>query len=515
DVARLERVNADHRCDDAHKLANSLLFELYTSVQKLPGSTPVQAEMAGRTLQYYDRLSAAKSADRTLQAELAEGYLRLGDVLGNPFEKNLGDTPKAQESYRKALAIAEPLAKTETADVRARLALAKIHQQLGGGLVFAGKADEGLALVQKAADEFERVVAVKPGDPQIRISAAQAYQFLGRNLSQRGGWVSTQDGDRAMASVRKGMEHIETALRAEPRNVRALRIQAAACQVIGNMLSTTDPTRSLEMYSRSLGILGSIPEPDRNGMDVRRLRASLLLNIGWDLGQKQKYRESIATLHEARDILDGIARDDPRDMAASYHRTAAYRNLGIVHGYAKEDAASLENYGKSVEILTSLSERDPANANYPLYRAEQQARMGNLLARAGRMEEAERVARAGIGYLTALAARPAAPSSQLQDAARHLMETEVKPLRNYPLALVYAKRANELTKGLDAGTLEYLAEAYWVNGDARGAADTIRQALALLPPPAAGEKPSRPRKMFQEQLERYQKAAGASAQSRK
>jgi serine/threonine protein kinase len=123
--ARLERANADRRFDDARKLANYLVFDLYTQVQKLAGSTQVQADMAGRAMEYLDRLSAAKSGDRALRAELAEGYLHLGDVLGNPFAANLGESAKALDTYRKALAIAQPLAREAGGDDRGRLALAQ------------------------------------------------------------------------------------------------------------------------------------------------------------------------------------------------------------------------------------------------------------------------------------------------------------------------------------------------------------------------------------------------------
>jgi hypothetical protein len=40
--------------------------------------------MAGQSLQYLDRLSTAKSNDRALRLELAEGYLRLGTILVAP-----------------------------------------------------------------------------------------------------------------------------------------------------------------------------------------------------------------------------------------------------------------------------------------------------------------------------------------------------------------------------------------------------------------------------------------------
>jgi serine/threonine protein kinase len=504
-VARTERANAESRFDDAHKLATYLLFDLFTSVQKLPGSTPVQANMAARALEYFDRLGAAKSADPTLQVELAEGYNRLGDVLGNPFDQNLGQTPKALESYRKALALAGPLAAREKGDYRARLAAAKARQGIGGILVFGGKAEEGLGDVQKSAEELDRLAAEHPGDASLRLTTGNAYHFLGRNLSQRGGFIAAQDGGRAMASLEKATGHIQAGLAIEPQNPRGLRLLALAYQTTGILVSPRDPKRALDLMARALATLDRLPPDEKESLDSRRLRASVLLNRGWDLGQSREYGEAIATLEEGRAILESLAAADPKNTAALYHCAIAYRNLGIVNGYAGRDAQTLAQYAKAIRVYDDLTQRDPANANYPLYRAELQARSGSLLAKRGRMDEARAVAGAGIAYLAQLAERPNAPAAQLQDAARYLMTTEVVALRDYPRALRFALRANEVSKGEDVGALEYLAEAYWLNGDAARAVETISQALAHLPPTAPGEKPSRARLGYEEELARYRR----------
>jgi hypothetical protein len=103
-----------------------------------------------------------------------------------------------------------------------------------------------------------------------------------------------------------------------------------------------------------------------------------------------------------------------------------------------------------------------------------------------------------------LAGRPEATASQKLDAARYLMETKVASVRNYKVALELADRANQLAKGSDAGALEYLAQAYSLNGNPVAAAETIRKALFLLPLLQPGEKPSRARLGYMQQLAEYQ-----------
>lgn len=52
-----------------------------------------------------------------MQKEFATAYERVGDVLGYPYGANLGDSPGALQSYRKALAIRESLAVTHADDL--------------------------------------------------------------------------------------------------------------------------------------------------------------------------------------------------------------------------------------------------------------------------------------------------------------------------------------------------------------------------------------------------------------
>ena len=135
-IARQERVNAEQRFNDARQLANYLLFDLYDSVGKVPGTMPVQADMAGRTLEYLDRLAAIKSNDPALQLESAQGYLRLGTILGAKLGlgDSLGNNAKAVEVERKALAIIEPLVRERPDDLAVRRTHAAIEEQYGAAL---------------------------------------------------------------------------------------------------------------------------------------------------------------------------------------------------------------------------------------------------------------------------------------------------------------------------------------------------------------------------------------------
>ena len=53
-------------------------------------------------MRYLDSLREVAGADAELSRELASGYLKIGDIQGNPYRSNLGDSDGAEASYRQA-----------------------------------------------------------------------------------------------------------------------------------------------------------------------------------------------------------------------------------------------------------------------------------------------------------------------------------------------------------------------------------------------------------------------------
>ncbi len=56
----------------------------------LPGSTPVRKELIANVIGYVDRLAMEAADDPGLQQELAEAYMRIGEVQGGGNERSSG-----------------------------------------------------------------------------------------------------------------------------------------------------------------------------------------------------------------------------------------------------------------------------------------------------------------------------------------------------------------------------------------------------------------------------------------
>jgi len=94
-VARVQRARAERRFQDVRSLANSLIFDVHDSIQDLPGATAARKLIVDKGLHYLDSLEQESQGDASLRLELAAAYKRIGDVQGNEFFANLGDTSSA------------------------------------------------------------------------------------------------------------------------------------------------------------------------------------------------------------------------------------------------------------------------------------------------------------------------------------------------------------------------------------------------------------------------------------
>lgn len=504
-IARQERAYADQRFNDARQLANYLLFDLYDSVGKVPGTMPVQADMAGRTLEYLDRLAAIKSNDPSLRLELGQGYLRLGTILGGKFGvgDTLGNNVKAIESDRKALGIIAPLAGEHPDDVAARRVLASIQEQLGGALARTGQYGEAFQWLQKSAGSFDRIAAANPYDlPSLR-DAGRGWQTYGKLLSEKSGYI-TFNAAAPLAYLNKSVTYLEAALRTAPADSQTIRTLAESYESIGRIQATPDPQKGVQAYSTALGLLARLPARERQSVEVQQLRARMLVLVAWGQGQLGDFKHSLANLEEARPILDEQAADDPQNVGAEYRRVDLYRSIGLVNGYAGNAGEALRNLQTAVGILDRIVKRDTANTTYAVIRAELQGRVANLLLQAGRKAEATPYAQQSVAYFRKIGDSADATPQQLIEAVRSVAETGVPSLRDYPAALRFALRADQLAAGKNPAALGYLAEAYGLNKNYPKAVEAAQRALAVTPPTKPGEPTSRLRQWLQDELKEYQ-----------
>lgn len=498
-----EKRMAERRFDEVRHLAHYVLFDLYDSVSNLSGSARVRAEMANRATDYLNTLAREAQNDRGLRLELAEGYLRLGDIQGNMFRTNLGDTRAALATYQKGLDLLDPLGNDPGA-VRLRT-LVELHRAQATDAKSGGK--EAFDRLRAAVDNFEKRAGNPPtleDDYQLGL----AYSMLGQLLQQQGGWVrmSGTRGDE----LDRAEKYLRRALDLQPANPEYAYSLAELLDRRAQIYASLQPRQTIGYELQAVSVLNGVRDPNRNYASFRILLARVRTDLLFAYGQLNQFDAAIEQARLAEQIYSPLVAANPEDHDVRYRLAVLRRVAGIIKAYAKRWNESAQDFANGIGDYDILLRTGP-NTQYEGYRAELRMRMADDLWEAGRRGDAEAAAKVGLAELRQLANAADAKFPVLRQAAAYLLFTQVKDLRDPKEALALAERGR--TRADDPfSSDELLAAAYAENHRYRDAVNTIRRAIGELPPAKPGEQPTRARRSSEASLADYEREAKASGQ---
>jgi tRNA A-37 threonylcarbamoyl transferase component Bud32/tetratricopeptide (TPR) repeat protein len=363
-VANEERRKAERRFEDVRRLANSYLFEFHDAIRDLPGSTPARALVVKRGLEYLDGLASEAHGDPALRRELAEAYERVGDVQGNPFVPNLGDLKGAIASYRKALALLEPLAASRRATDADRAALAKACLIGGGILASSGAVEESLSLQRKGVALRQSLADAAPGDRGRRGRLAQAFGLLGFNLLSAGRPREVleplgrqQDVLRELLSGQTGETELRRSLG------RSLGTAGEAHQALGE----TDLARAA--FDEALSIQRALlSENPRSTQFKHDLAYSLGQYAGW-LQDANQIVAALSAQQERLALNRELEAADSKNAAAKLQVAFSLHSLGEVLTSVARPREALSRYAEAAREYDAVLALDPENSWAALHRA--------------------------------------------------------------------------------------------------------------------------------------------------
>jgi non-specific serine/threonine protein kinase/serine/threonine-protein kinase len=107
-IVRQMRI-AERRFQEVRRLAHSVIFELHDGIARLPGAIPVRKLLVTRALEFLDPLAREAQNNRALTIELAQAYIRIGEVQGGFTMASEGQDAAARTSFQKAHDLLLPL----------------------------------------------------------------------------------------------------------------------------------------------------------------------------------------------------------------------------------------------------------------------------------------------------------------------------------------------------------------------------------------------------------------------
>ena len=349
-----EAHRAEYRFQQVRKLAHRVLFELNPQIELLAGSTKAREELVKTSLEYLDSLSAEGGGDQKLQLELAQAYVKIGDVQGNPNYANLGQAQAALKSYAKAIPIARKLGNS----AEALELLATAHSDVGTvqtsqlGMRAAGR--ENLRLAASIADSIPTLT----GEPAYRLRIL-IYGFLG-DVDK------FFDADRAAESLRRcldiAQQYADKDRGREPRFLLAIATRGWA----DLLWEKGDLYGARDTLLQSLVFFHDVLAEDPNNGDWIREQYVAEEHLGLVSGDPEYFnlgdtKSADQWLQKHADGHQHLLAADPSDVRARFGLSEAVAELAAVHRDSDPRRAE-KLYERSLSLSTSALQSSPQDS---------------------------------------------------------------------------------------------------------------------------------------------------------
>jgi eukaryotic-like serine/threonine-protein kinase len=354
--AERQRSRAETRFADVRQLANDFVFKFDDALVNVAGATPARKMLADTALQYLDSLSRDAGSDNSLSYDLANSYIKVGDILGNPNMPNIGDTNQAIASYGKSLGILQRLLLHNPEDAKLKGLLMRVYQKLGDAQTVRGQSGDPLLSYGKALEIAQTVARKDPENEMAQTNLLRIYQRIGYIQQMKG------ETDDALQSYVASVEIARKMAGASPANPVAQHDLAIGYSKIGEVQSERAQTQAaLASFTSDLEITQKL-EHDSPG-NVMLLRDLLIcyakicdMQVG--LG---RMNEALVSCNKSLEIRQQLASADPGNAAAQRDLSVGYLRLGNLQSAMGQMEAALTSFTRYLESSQKLAVLDPAN----------------------------------------------------------------------------------------------------------------------------------------------------------
>jgi tetratricopeptide (TPR) repeat protein len=346
-TAEAQRRVADRRFEQVHQLAGKFLVEFHDSIAKLPGSTAARKMVVETGLQYFDTLVKEANGNRDLLEEIARGYDRLGDVQGNPYYANLGDSAGALTSYRKALAI-----RAQVADPSPEFLRDRIGGKVKMGQILALRGD-----LKTADSNLREAISLAENDPRsayiLRDALATTYRAYGDLQFRTGNYNLAIEPYSKLLDLRTQLAREGKDPAAEQRGVSLAHAKLADAYV-----RTSRPKEAFDHIRIAIEIDKKFAEADRNNVPLLRqlyIDHTLLSLVFRANEQLASAGEAKAVAEAAADLADRMLATDPNNSTALFDVMTAQTLVGDWMREHDDAAGSVVHYRKAVDTVEKFA----------------------------------------------------------------------------------------------------------------------------------------------------------------
>jgi serine/threonine protein kinase len=385
--AKQQRILAEKRFGEVRELANNAVFKYYDQIKDLQGATEARETLLKDAATYLDRLAEDAQSDQTLQKDLINAYIRLGDIMGAPHDNaNAGDTGAALENYQKSLAIAEGLNRQTPGDWEITGKLRALHTKLGEVFQRMGNAGETKEHFRAAVELSERIAAHEPESPKQLSALGQSYILYGETLP-----LGTGEGESVTVSS-KGFSYLAKALQIAPDDSPSIQRTNMAHIRVGLQINALardaedggDAGKASDYYSQAAEYFRQSREEaqklvasDAKNAGFRRRLFVAEFNESTALSGLQKTNEALLIQRKMLTETTAVA-TEAKNAEAQFDLAQAFFELGSTFFRRREFPAAAENIGQAINVYNQIIKADASNVEVQKFRFEAEIKLGTI-----------------------------------------------------------------------------------------------------------------------------------------
>lgn len=376
-VARRERDKAEQRFNEVRQLTQTITFEYYDQIIKLPGSTPLLEKMVQDSALYLDNL-ASVSSDPDLLGEVASSYQKLGDVQGNPYQGNLGNADGAIASYEKSLAIREKLVAENPSNNEMLGYLAKSYESIGDMQWVVGSYVDALENYQKSLNIHSQLADADPTNTDEMYEIGRARHRIGQALSRMG------EFDEAVASFEFALKKYQELVSLAPNIGKYRRGLGSAFCKVGDMAAVkNDWQNAFENHLQAAQTWSELSAKEPQKANLKRDVALASDRVAVDLEKLDKLSDALRNSTRAIELQQEIAAADPKNFQYVSELGFYYVHLGSIQHKLKNSFVGRQNVKKGLDLMRKNADASPKEMDLKRDLALSYQTAGNIFLDAG------------------------------------------------------------------------------------------------------------------------------------
>ena len=362
------------------KQARRAVDDMYTKVAENwleDRLDPFQKEFLEKTLAHYQTLTGQAADEPAVRLEHGRAFQRMGDI-----HRKLGRLDEANEAFRHALAILEPLQTARPADGEVRRALALTQTHLGDLLVRRGQNDQAEPLYREAFRVQEAQAAGSPA-PEDRWLLARTLKSQADLLRRKGDFTG------ARSIYLKAVAELEKATADAPSKSEVRNDLALTEDALGQLLMELGETKLAEdAFRRALKLL----EPLITEFPTIPRFRETLAKAGNSLGMIEQTdgRWTDSEAHYRRELAEAerLSQDFPDRPEFRRELARACTNLGGLLAEQSRGAEAEPILRRGIALNADLTSRQPGDVQVRLDLAKCRNNLGYLMLENGGTGEA-------------------------------------------------------------------------------------------------------------------------------